>query len=889
VSASSQRFWHRVLTWSGPLLLIFCAVYKIVEWTTERWWFESLGYVGQFDSLMRWRTGSFAFGAALFAGWLGINAHLAWRNAAVATVPLGFFEKEESGRFLPLSDRLFLDLYRRRLTVLSIGLLSWLAGLGCAARYGIFLRAANLEATGKIDMASGFDVGYFLFELPFWNWLSRFSLSAIVAALFMVGAIYFYEELLGPALRHRPVHRAVAKHLGMLWALLLLWKGTDCLLVIPNTFVGTGNVAARVFDGADMRFGWTVTALFALLAPVAAVFSAVAITRELRLQTFLFGMGWIFAASTLPFLLPLVVGHSESDLRWQGDLSRHIRSTRAAWGLDEVRRDRVRVPASASFSEHIGSPAAASRMPVAIWPPQDALKAMNDRLRDEQSSWRVEAVKLGSNGSKLVYSGIAFPPARPFHPDWRSRHVIEGDGRLLQIDASAASSAGQPIFILDQKKPLLIRGEDAELSDSYSSTQRQRTDPSEVPFIAEGTNEDWGIVPGDDDALGVTTNTWVQRLALSLRFFDFGLLNRLQPNDIALWHKSATERCEAVAPFLAWHSDGVPASITDGSGSQRLVWLTAGLVWSDDYPDSATPAAPGTAPPGVNYGRQVALGVVDAVTGQTSLFALDEDEPFLALYRRTFPTLFAPSTAIPSALRHQVRAAPDMLMAQCLIWGRYHQDDTAAWVKTADVWRPLLDGPENRDGSLRPFLDRQGREWQLMAYSTLQGVPGPKGASSPLSAILGAEQSNLVDNRGRSEFVEWKADEQQGMPNLITDSSPISPWVTIAPRFNEQGMATGLLALRGEVEDGKISSNITAGATQSRKSQVKAGALVLSVGLLGTGDDDIRLSSGPIDTSSSQLKAARRAWLDLVAARRKGDWSAVASAEKRLGGSLNPQ
>jgi hypothetical protein len=853
---------------------------------TERWWFQSLGYGDQFNRLFLWRAGSFLVGGGFFALWLGINAHYAWRNSSRTSVPLTFFETDDSVRLIPLEDKLQLDRYRRRLTVLLVSVLSWLAGLGCAARYDLFLRAFHASNTRITDKASNFDVGLFLFQIPFWNWLSRFCLGAIVAALLLVAAIYLYEELIGPAARSARLHTAFNKHLSLLWVILLSWKGIDCLLAVPNSFVSSGNVATRVFDPLDISLNWTSTALFALSTPLLALVSGLAIARHARLQTFLYGAGWMICSSAVPFLLPLVVGHDVQDNKWKDALERHIQSTRVAWGLDDVRRERLRVTPSNASSEVDGPSALRTGLPVTLWPARGALDAMNERLKAANSPARVSRVWLEKHGESLVYSGVAVAGASDAQLEWRASHLGEPQGRLLHMEASRTETHGQPIFSLDVPVPLLFGAAAAEDSSSFRRPDFEMGDPSNERANFSWGGQSWVLANAQTEAHGVKVSSFAARLALAFRFFEPELVSGVNAkDDLVVWNRGAVERCNQLVPFLDWQKGARPVRVPDSSGSHRLLWLVSGLVWSDNYPDSATPAAPGTAPPGANYGREVALGVVDARTGQTWLFCLDEDEPFMALYRRVFPGLFTPLTGLSGAISSQMRPSPSILKAQCMIWARYHENDGAQWLARKNDWRPLLSPSEVADSTLRSFSGPGMPDGLVMAYSPVVGQAGSSGPSSALSAILGTDQSDFATQRGRSHFVEWRSDTPLPLPSLAAEPSTKymsglpSPLISVAPRFNRSGEVTGLIAARGETKS-------TTSANRTRNDKTDGVTLEARIALLGSGVETLPLPVAVLTEQNKTLEVARDAWRDLRDARTRGNWAAAAQAEKRLNSAL---
>lgn len=863
-------------------MLLFAAILKAVEWQTERFWFDAIGYAAHFDHLMAWRAGSFALGAALFALWLGVNAHLAWRNAARFTVPLAFFEAPTRG-LIPLEDKLHLDRFRRGATIGVCALLSWLVGLGWAARYPLFLRAYYAQSTGQSDAASGFDLGFFLFKLPLWNWLSQFCLAAIVAALLLSALIYLYEDILGPGARVPQGESAATRHLALLWALLLIWKGCDCLLDVPLGFVSGGNIASRVFDPLDIRLSWTTSALFAFSTPFFALICALAIARRPRARTFLWGLGWMLAASLLPAVLPLAGGNWRESGEWQSAVSRHLHSTRRAWGLDDTTRARLQIEAKPVFLSP--ETPANDTSPLALWPAEAAREAFNRRLRQNDDTERVSRVWLERGANSLFYRGIAAPLAPQPTANWHERHFRAPSGQVLQLEA-ARTSDGAPLFEASMALPFLFGPE----TESGAATSIQLNARGRGFGFDSADTAFWVLAGSEGETRGVSLQNWAVRLVLAARFFEPELARAAPQNgEILLWHRGAAQRCREIAPFLYWPAEEArPIVVNDAPNSRRLLWLVPGLVWSNDYPDSAAPAAPGTAPSGANYGRQGAVGVVDGRSGQVWLFVLDEEEPFMALYRRAFPELFAPLSALSSQIRAQLRPSPLLLQAQALIWGRYHEPDAASWTSRENDFRPLFGSFPDSEATWRTLASQKSGDWQIMAYADAGGRAGSRGGVSPLTALLGADERDFAAQRGRVRFIEWKPPEAVQLPNLLAEPSPqfegarvvgppLPTLLSLAPRFDATGAARGLVAARGEVVNGEASTASEDGAAK----------LKIQLARAGSGFEAPPAPAPP--ERNDALQSAREAWRDLRAARQKGDWNGVARAEKQLQKALGSE
>jgi uncharacterized membrane protein (UPF0182 family) len=77
---------------------------------------------------------------------------------------------------------------------------------------------------------------------------------------------------------------------------------------------------------------------------------------------------------------------------------------------------------------------------------------------------------------------------------------------------------------------------------------------------------------------------------------------------------------------------------------------------------------------------------VDAVTGETRLYAADPDDPILAAYRRAFPTLFRDLSELPPGLDEHLRYSRYLLEVQTSVLTRFHQDDPAVFYSQQDQW-----------------------------------------------------------------------------------------------------------------------------------------------------------------------------------------------------------
>ncbi|HET6876286.1 MAG TPA: UPF0182 family protein [Jatrophihabitans sp.] len=157
-------------------------------------------------------------------------------------------------------------------------------------------------------------------------------------------------------------------------------------------------------------------------------------------------------------------------------------------------------------------------------------------------------------------------------------------------------------------------------------------------------------------------------------------------------------RVAKVAPWLTLDGDVYPA-VVDG----QIKWIVDGYTTSSNYPYSqlvnlhsatattlnangASTAQPSTQ---VNYMQNSVKAVVDAYTGQVSLYEWNQKQhpdPLLKAWEATFPGLVKPQSSIPSALLPQLRYPTDLFNVQRYLLAKYRVTGPANFYAGGDFW-----------------------------------------------------------------------------------------------------------------------------------------------------------------------------------------------------------
>jgi uncharacterized membrane protein (UPF0182 family) len=143
--------------------------------------------------------------------------------------------------------------------------------------------------------------------------------------------------------------------------------------------------------------------------------------------------------------------------------------------------------------------------------------------------------------------------------------------------------------------------------------------------------------------------------------------------------------------------------------------------------------------------------VVDAFDGTTSLYVFDPEDPLIRVWRRAFPALFREATEMPPGLRAHVRYPHGFLLAQGLVYAKYHMADPEVFYNQEDLWVRATEKYYARVQPVEPYYVM----WQLPGSQTAEFVLilpfTPKNRQVLIGWIAGLSDG---DNYGR--FLAYK-------------------------------------------------------------------------------------------------------------------------------------
>ena len=681
VSAVALRRVRNGCITAVSLLFAFLVLWWLRTVYTDLLWYDELGYQGVFTKILVMKIWLFVGGTTVTAAALIVNFYFTFRfSRGPSTLPV----TEETMRLL------------RALLVAAVVITVLTAapvfGSAAAGRWEVFLLFLNKVSFGVSDAEFGQDLSFFIVTVRMLNfvqvWVMGILIVSVVMSLFLYAGIYGLRGLnffLAPRM---------LKHIGILGGLLMLSIASGHVLVIYDLVLSSGGlVAGAGYTDIHARIPvlWLMTAIATLGA---AAFFASHYFGGLRLMAGAFSL-WVIMVLLANLAFPALFQRFQVDPnqfeREQVYIDRNIEATRAAYQLDQV--EQVALPTVGDIDADV----VANNLPVIenirLWDVEPLQDAYN-QLQFMELYYNF----LNMDSDRYILDGKlrqVLLAARELDPEnlpadarnWVNRRLqyTHGFGVAMSPAIGFTPEEGRPEFFIQD---IPIRGEiPIERPEIYYGES-----PAPFAIVNSLAPE---IDPSGNDLHyrgegGVDLGGTFRRLAYAWQFADINILlsDQISSGTKIQYRRQISGRVKALAPFLTMDEDPYP--VVDGSG--KLWWLQDAFTTTDRYPYSTFTGS------GFNYIRNSVKAVVDAFSGEVSIYVMDASDPLLQMYRRAFPELFLDFDEMPSELQAHIRYPNGLFSVQAEMYLRYHVTDTQVFFNQADQWAIPEDSRFGRRG-----------------------------------------------------------------------------------------------------------------------------------------------------------------------------------------------
>jgi uncharacterized protein len=670
--------WGLIVGVLFVVLLVFGVLGGLVSLITDLMWYDALGLRSVLTTRLWSQVALFALGFVAFV--LPALASIWLARRIAPQVPI---RRVGSLELPDISNVVTLGLAA---VVVVLGLISGAVWSGSWQTVLLFINGGSF---GSVDPHFSHDIGFYIFDLPFWRFIQGWGVTSLVVIILLTlgtyaaGALRWQLRLTAP----------VRAHLSTLGALLLVAIATGYQFDIAELSYSTRGVSGTIQAATytDLHAQMPAYVILTVVALAAAALLLANIWFKTLWAILLAAGAWIGITILVGGVYPSVVQRLNVD---PNELSlerpyiqQHIKMTRAAYGLDAIDVKPYTGEQALSRGLITANQATIDNMRLWDWHPLLQTFGQQQILRQYYEFLDVDIDRYLIDGQQrqimLSAREIKGPPEDA--ASWTNDRLAYTHGYgITAVPVNAVTPEGQPDYLVSgiNQAPKLPVGEPriyfGEEPSSYVVVDT-KTDEFDYPL-------------GDQDnafttwngSTGVGVGNLFNRLLFAMRFGDLNLLisNQLTDGSQVLFRREIGERVQELAPFLVYDRDPYLVS-ADG----RLQWMWDAYTVSNRYPD-AQPL--GDIFPGANYVRNSVKVVIDAYDGSVRFFISDPSDPIINAYARIFPGLLEPLDAMPASLVAHLRYPEDLFTAQNEAYLLYHLDATsqgaAALYNRTDRW-----------------------------------------------------------------------------------------------------------------------------------------------------------------------------------------------------------
>lgn len=674
------------------LVLVLIALFFLVPRLAGIWvdyiWFDAVGYLSVFTKILSTKIVLALIGFFSAFGFIWLAIRLTGRN-------LDKEDLEIEPGFKVASAIPFI-----------VGVISAFAVSGA---WMVYLKFANAASFGRLDPVFAKDIGFYFFQLPFYELLTNYILILSLTSLFVAGGIYLFlyqKRMMKEDEDEQEIVSIARKGLSPLTALLFFILSVRIYLAKYSIlFSGRGAVFGAAY--ADIHVMLPVILILSGLSLVVGVLVLYG-GRTDKMSYSLLGLGTlvlvaIIGSGAVALVQSYQVEPNEYNLE-KPYIERNINHTLRAYDLSDVDEREFSAGYNLSYSDLEEENRTVKNIRLWDW---RALKDTYSQIQLIRTYYDFNDVDIDRYRFNGDYEQVMLS-AREMDQSqlsggaktWTNEHLVYTHGSgVVMSPAGKVSEGGMPILYLKDiptqttksaPNPETIQVENpdiyyGEMTDNFVVTD---TTTKEFDYPQGGENV-FDVYGGEG---GVELDL-LNKLALAMNLGDLRLLvsSSLKPDSKMLFRRNIAERTGRIAPFLDYDSDPY-AVIHD----KRVFWLYDAYTKSSRYPYSEPSQD-------FNYIRNSVKVSVDAYNGDVNYYMIDDDDPLIRTYQNIFPELFQDFSEMPENLKNHIRYPQNLFSVQAQIYSTYHMKDPNVFYNQEDKWEIPEELYKGRSQKMDPY------------------------------------------------------------------------------------------------------------------------------------------------------------------------------------------
>lgn len=568
-----------------------------------------------------------------------------------------------------------------------------------------FMLCFNSTSFGVADPVFGFDIGYFMFQKPFIEFMLTYAILLVIGVtiytvIYYIAAFNVYFEGIGrETLKKSHILKQLLTNI-MILAILL-----SGFVYMKTQDIGFEKFLSLQEDTSYSIYGAGVTDMTIKLwgyrvLPILIIFSVYLAIRAFKagktkkvLMNILIVPGYLVVLMVTMIIFQVVfITPNELD-KEKYNIANNIKYTKNAYGIDI---DEVNIQNGGNtVTEEMLNAAKQTIENITIVDKSNVLKDLN-AVQTEKGYYTYQTTQVANyrvNGKQQLvyvspreittsngtYNNKTYEYTHGYGVVITSAVSTNASGNLVKLQKDFKSAKNDVVGI---KEPRIYFGLQTNNNIVTNSNNRKEFD---YPISTSTTAQNAENVYEGQAGLQLD---FLDRFILGVKEGDLKLALSANVNNDSkiLTNRNIINRAKTIMPYLLY--DNAPYMVVSEEG--RLVWVLDAYTTSNQYPYSqkTTLQLDSINKLEFNYIKNSVKVLIDAYDGTTKFYITDKSDPIASAYKKIYPDLFVDpdKETIPTDISSQFVYPEFLYKTQAEIIARYHNVQSDVLYRGDDVW-----------------------------------------------------------------------------------------------------------------------------------------------------------------------------------------------------------
>ena len=560
----------------------------------------------------------------------------------------------------------------------------------------------NSAGFGINDPIMNYDIGYFVFQKPFIEFILIYAMGIVVgltiyAALYYIIAInHYFDGVNRETLRKSPLIKQALVNLRVIAVLLgisiIIWTqniGTQKFMTLEQDSMAYSLYGAGVADTTIQLWGYRILAVVLIVSIFIAVkYINLKQTKKIFLSLMAVPIYMIAMFLVLFGFQVFFVNSNELD-KEKSNIAANIDYTKQAYNInveevnltDEGTLTKSDITSNSDLLDNIAlvNSDIVLQDLNALQTNKGYYAYRNTQIAQKTINGEKQLVYISPReivSSEGTYNNKTYEYTHGFGAIVTSATDIDEKGNLVNLQKGFNNEDN----VLGISEPRIYFG--TQTNDTVVTNSKTKKE-FDYPITDKGSTKNAENTYDGDAGLKLG---FLDRLILAIKEKDLKLAFSSDVTDESkiLINRNITERAKTLLPDLIY--DENPYMIVDQNG--KLIWVLDAYTTSNNYPYSQkTTIETSDGRREVNYIRNSVKVLIDAYDGTIKFYITDKTDPIAMAYYNLYNELFVDKdTQIPEYISNQFIYPKFLYKIQAELITRYHDVQPDVLYRNDDVW-----------------------------------------------------------------------------------------------------------------------------------------------------------------------------------------------------------